>query len=156
MKKKVFFLIKELIVIPAFLFVLSIIICNFISIKGFNLNRNFLFDFQGNIQIYLKSFFIAVLTLVVLEYFISFKQDDNHLVSRVLALFTVVIMMLIVFEFLIYKFNVYVLYLTNIISVFVFEFLYIIYHSFIKIKNSLFMSTIIVILLTIVLKIFIL
>ena len=156
MKKKVFFLIKELIVIPAFLFVLSIIICNFISIKGFNLNRNFLFDFQGNIQIYLKSFFIAVLTLVVLEYFISFKQDDNHLVSRVLALFTVVIMMLIVFEFFIYKFNVYVLYLTNIISVFVFEFLYMIYHSFIKIKNSLFMSTIIVILLTIVLKIFIL
>lgn len=156
MKKKVFFLIKELIVIPAFLFVLSIIICNFISIKGFNLNRNFLFDFQGNIQIYLKSFFIAVLTLVVLEYFISFKQDDNHLVSRVLALFTVVIMMLIVFGFFIYKFNVYVLYLTNIISVFVFEFLYMIYHSFIKIKNSLFMSTIIVILLTIVLKIFIL
>ena len=155
MKKKVFFLIKELIVIPAFLFVLSIIICNFISIKGFNLNRNFLFDFQGNIQIYLKSFFIAVLTLIVLEYFISFKQDDNHLVSRVLALFTVVIMMLIVFEFFIYKFNVYVLYLTNIISVFVFEFLYMIYHSFIKIKNSLFMSTIIVILLTIVLKIFI-
>ena len=155
MKKKLFYLLKEFIIIPIFLFVCVIIFCNFITIKSFNLQRNFLFNIQGNIYIYLKAFFISVLTLIVIEYFISFKQEDNHLVSRVFSLFTVVTLFMFVFNVFIIRFNVNILYISNLICIIFFQLFYLLYLKILKIKYPLILSSIIVILLTFIFKLFI-